>query len=878
MDLDRITRRFAAAYESAHQALVSGLRGRLDESARRSQAADVLNRLILACFVGHSAPGDSLPKLTRPARGRVLEFAQEWEWRLTDDLPAHPREITPDVLGLILEQRVNQRQTGSYYTRADVTRFIAASTLIPAVLDGIIARGIPEKSLLKALRARLALEPLRYVRPALLKGVVDADGVLVPLPPEGHGIHLHKSGASQLTAEPALALPDETGSDSLARRTRCLELVSWLRDGRLASIDDIVTWNLDGTRLLCDLVSSSLDDRLANVCRDVLAGNATTAVRGAKGPPFRVLDPTCGSGAFLVAALEVLEPLYAACLKQVNPNQNGRYRPAWIRRTIVNRNLYGVDLLPEAVAMCRLRLKLKIVAATGLRNAGGASGFEDVRTNVVAGDALAHDPRLSGRAVSRSGLAASDFNWRRAFPRVLSQGGFDAIIGNPPYVETAAVVARPTVVAHSTAAAQSRDRATTPPGGLPHPGSNDRSRDRHSQGRRGRKTRAELGIGEEQDAYGGLQLARTGNLFALCAERSLDLLCPGGRLGLILPMSAAATPRMRPLMELMAQRLAPIWLSHFACRPGKLFVGVDMNVTIVLGRRRRDPQVRISPRLSRRERSPAEFAVNAQPAPPLEIHTTGYQRWSQNFRPHLFDTLHYAPTLLLSERGCIPKLQSTFERRLLDKLLAFAADGRLRVTDAPGANGSGSGKHRKPDLLAADDAGSTGETIYVHSGGRYFRKCLREKLSNEYKPLVVPHGWGDAAVCLLSSSLFYWLWIALSDCYHVTDRDLRSLPLTDSLAADPKLSRLARRLTDDLWANAQTRARRRADGTMRREVNFDVSRSKPLLDEIDRVLARHFGLTEAELEFILQYDARYRCPRAAPDESDCPSRRKAMAC
>ena len=152
-------------------------------------------------------------------------------------------------------------------------------------------------------------------------------------------------------------------------------------------------------------------------------------------------------------------------------------------------------------------------------------------------------------------------------------------------------------MARSTVVARSRDRATAPPGGLPHPGSNGRSGDRGSRVRRGREIRAELGIGEEQDAYGGFQLARTGNLFALCAERSLELLRRGGRLGLILPMSAAATPRMRPLMELMAERLAPIWLSHFACRPGKLFVGVDMNDTIVLGRRRRDQQVAISPQL-----------------------------------------------------------------------------------------------------------------------------------------------------------------------------------------------------------------------------------------------------------------------------------------
>ena len=98
-----------------------------------------------------------------------------------------------------------------------------------------------------------------------------------------------------------------------------------------------------------------------------------------------VLDPTCGSGAFLFAALNILEPLYEACLERMatfvdslppdahpekfkdfrdvldetarHPNQ--RY---FIHKSIIVNNLYGVDIMDEAVEIAKLRLFLKLVA------------------------------------------------------------------------------------------------------------------------------------------------------------------------------------------------------------------------------------------------------------------------------------------------------------------------------------------------------------------------------------------------------------------------------------------------------------------------------------------------------------------------------------
>lgn len=101
----------------------------------------------------------------------------------------------------------------------------------------------------------------------------------------------------------------------------------------------------------------------------------------------------------------------------------------------------------------------------------------------------------------------------------------------------------------------------------------------------------------------------------------------------------------------------------------------------------------------------------------------------------------------------------------------------------------------------------------------------------------------------------------MSDCYHVTKGDVLHLPLPKSLLKDESIKRLAKRLLTDLYKNAETRDRNRADGSQRKEVNFKMGLSKPIIDEIDRVLARHYGFTDEELDFIINYDIKYRMGR-----------------
>jgi hypothetical protein len=88
--------------------------------------------------------------------------------------------------------------------------------------------------------------------------------------------------------------------------------------------------------------------------------------------------------------------------------------------------------------------------------------------------------------------------------------------------------------------------------------------------------------------------------------------------------------------------------------------------------------------------------------------------------------------------------------------------------------------------------------------------------------------------------------------------DVYSFPVSDDALNDKALKMLGVKFLLEIEKNAETRERRRADGTTQNEVNFKVAPSKPIIDEIDQVLAKHYGFTDEELDFIINYDIKYR--------------------
>ena len=135
---------------------------------------------------------------------------------------------------------------------------------------------------------------------------------------------------------------------------------------------------------------------------------------------IKIVDPACGSGAFLNKAsdvlLEIHEKIHEIEYKD-DPTLNPYFDDVKERRKILLNNIYGVDLNEESVEITKLALFLKI-CKEGLK-------LPNLDKNIKCGNSIVDDPEYVGEKA---------FNWEMEFPEIFKEGGFDIVIGNPPYV------------------------------------------------------------------------------------------------------------------------------------------------------------------------------------------------------------------------------------------------------------------------------------------------------------------------------------------------------------------------------------------------------------------------------------------------------------
>ncbi len=190
----------------------------------------------------------------------------------------------------------------------------------------------------------------------------------------------------------------------------------------------------------------------------LLEGKAPGPTGGAT--RLRILDPACGSGSFLLGAYQFLldwhlteylkdperwlkgkQPALERVSSANGAASGGSYRLAIAeRKRILMNNIYGVDIDPQAVEVTKLSLLLKVLEGEGV--AGQMSllperVLPDLGRNIKCGNSLIgpefYDNKLDlpdEETVSR----VNAFDWKTEFPEAMAAGGFDAVIGNPPYV------------------------------------------------------------------------------------------------------------------------------------------------------------------------------------------------------------------------------------------------------------------------------------------------------------------------------------------------------------------------------------------------------------------------------------------------------------
>jgi type I restriction-modification system DNA methylase subunit len=179
--------------------------------------------------------------------------------------------------------------------------------------------------------------------------------------------------------------------------------------------------------------------------------------------PFRILDPACGSGSFLLGAYQYLldyhRDWYIAHTSK-NKNVAQGFSPApkeiylghgghWYlttqeKKRILLNNIFGVDIDPQAVEVTKLSLLLKVLEGENQDTLERQMklfkerALPDLASNIKCGNSLIGPDFCQGKQMSfldsEEVYRINAFDWEKEFPEIMKRGGFDAVIGNPPYI------------------------------------------------------------------------------------------------------------------------------------------------------------------------------------------------------------------------------------------------------------------------------------------------------------------------------------------------------------------------------------------------------------------------------------------------------------
>ena len=131
-----------------------------------------------------------------------------------------------------------------------------------------------------------------------------------------------------------------------------------------------------------------------------------------------ICDPACGSGAFLNQALEYLIEEHRYIDELESQLLDGGFTFPGVENHILENNIFGVDINEESIEIAKLSL--------WLRTAQRGRKLTSLNKNIKCGNSLIDDSEVAGEKA---------FNWKQEFPTVFEKGGFDVVIGNPPYVQ-----------------------------------------------------------------------------------------------------------------------------------------------------------------------------------------------------------------------------------------------------------------------------------------------------------------------------------------------------------------------------------------------------------------------------------------------------------
>lgn len=426
----------------------------------------------------------------------ILEFLDGYTWYLDNRPMKEDTDINPDVLGYIFEKYINQKELGAYYTKEDITEYISKNTIIPFILD-----------------------------------------------------KMKRNGFNAPNPNPMIT----NNEDIIAQMNTYVENITSYKEVKFLYKD-----------VLLEL--SVLDPSVGSGAFLFAALN--------------ILLPIYQKAVFKMKEFAKTEN--DEWLHETIITLSQHAEEYYLTKQIILNNLYGVDIVEEATEICKLRLFLQL--ASHLPDITSIEPLPDIDFNIYAGNSLVgglswedleanytmdlftsqnrdnikediktlsdfknqyrtvqqQDENVEELSLLKDNIAtlehrintdikigiSNPFHWFIDFNTIIEKGGFDVIIGNPPYVEYSNVKKDYQIINYET--------------------------------------------------------LKSGNLYSYFMERSHSITTNANYTSFIIPVSVICTDRMEYTQKFLLKNYSSLWISSFAERPSKLFDGAERNVSILI--------------------------------------------------------------------------------------------------------------------------------------------------------------------------------------------------------------------------------------------------------------------------------------------------------
>ncbi|MFW6015670.1 MAG: Eco57I restriction-modification methylase domain-containing protein [bacterium] len=746
----------------------------------------------------------------------VYKFFEKYNWEL-DSKTFDNNEITPEIVGYIFEKYINRKEKGAYYTEKDTTDYITKYTIIPYILFEI-KESFPDK-LDELLTHILHNNPEKYFYNSTLNGVGLnlPDNIII-----GYEDIENRTFWNDYT-DKIYGLNTEIWRETIHRRQKYNKVKEKLKND--IYLNDILTFNLNIEKILYDIIRNAEIELLMELYY-IIAGNNKNK------KPLSILDPTCGSGAFLFSALNILEKIYEECInrmkklsesqdtkpedlkkiiKETDKHNNIKY---YIYKSIIMNNLYGVDIMSEATEITRLRLLLKLFSLVESNN--NIEPLPNINYNILSGNALVgfidlediYDISKEENGKSRDILSRIGKNKKDTKAYLEERQSINDLLDKLLYKKYANDI---------NIEFSNWKKRYKPFHWLVE--FDDIMKSGGFDCIIGNPPYIEYYLVRKLYTVKDYITEKCGNISALITERSYDIMNNNGHLGFIAPISIISTPRMSRLRSLINNNSVYVYYSNFGDRPGTLFNGVHQKLNIILTKKGKKDCI-VSP----------------------QVYTTNYYHWYSNKdfdeRKTLFENINYVRNnFLYTKDDCLLKIGKEIDKKIWTKLQ----------------------KHKTNlyDIVNNNNTLKEENKIYLSMRMTFWTKCfLSEKESNEFKEFELSNdNCSKLLMALFNSNLFFYYWELVSDCWHITNKELKLFKFDiDKLGEHEKkeLYNLALELEKDL------EKKKGYVGTVQTDYEYYHRKSKHIIDRIDKVLANIYNFTDDELDYIINYNIKYR--------------------